>query len=387
MPALMFTARHAPRAATCATIALRAVLGLTVLGCRHETPRAEAASTVPSGEVQFAKDSPKLAALTIEPARVSTRRVLATLPAEVVPDEDHTVRVAAPVGGRVISVDVRPGDRVTAGQALVHILSADAAQATSDMSKAAAALGVARAALARTTDLYNHKISSARELEQARADDTQARAEFDRARARSAQLGAVGESVSSVFILRAPIGGVVIDRAINAGAEVRADNPATLVTISSLAHVWLVVSVPQRDLALVHRGTEVQFTSESAPGRSFAGAISFVSDALDPSTHLATARAVVSNPDTLLRLLVTGEAQLVDTNATPSLEVPSRALVTHGDGPVLFIETAPGRFVRRAVVVTDDDGTTATIGSGLAPGERVVTGGTLLLAGEADRGS
>jgi cobalt-zinc-cadmium efflux system membrane fusion protein len=59
--------------------------------------------------------------------------------------------------------------------------------------------------------------------------------------------------------------------------------------------------------------------------------------------------------------------------------------VTHGSDTVVFVEVAPGRFVRRVVIVRDDDGITATISAGLTAGERVVTTGSLLLAAEADR--
>lgn len=316
----------------------------------------------------------------------SNEHALATLPAQVVPDEEHTVRVSTPVAGRVVSVDVRPGDRVSAGQSIAHIRSPDAALAASDVSKAAASLRVTRAALARTSDLFEHKVSSARELEQARADEAQSRAEYERARARATQLGGPGIGVvSDIYVLRAPIAGVVIDRATNAGAEVRPDNGTALFTISSLDAVWLAVSVPQRDLSAVHRGAKVSFTTESAPGRTFTGPVSFVSDALDPATHMATARAVVANPGGALHLLATGEVRIVTTDPTASTVIPSRALVTHADGAVVFVEQAPGRFVRRPVIVRDDDGTKATIAEGVRSGERVVTTGSLMLSAEADR--
>ena len=56
-----------------------------------------------------------------------------------------------------------------------------------------------------------------------------------------------------------------------------------------------------------------------------------------------------------------------------------------GAEAVVFVETARGTFARRAVVVKDDDGKLATIGSGLAAGDRVVSRGSLLLAAEFGR--
>jgi len=63
------------------------------------------------------------------------------------------------------------------------------------------------------------------------------------------------------------------------------------------------------------------------------------------------------------------------------------ALVTHGTDTVVYLETAPGRYLRRVVTVGDDDGATAVITSGVAPGDRVVVDGSLFLEGESARAS
>jgi cobalt-zinc-cadmium efflux system membrane fusion protein len=253
------------------------------------------------------------------------------------------------------------------------------------VTKALTAWTTARGTLARATDLYEHKIIAVRELEQARNEEGQAHAEYLRASARARQLGLGTAGVSDAFVLRAPMSGVVIDRSANPGAEVRPDNPQALFTISSLDTVWLSVSVPQRDVSQVHRGAKLRFRTEAVPGRIFDARVSFVSDALDPVSRTATVRAVLANPAGTLHIQTTGEVQLLVTDATPVIVIPTRALVTHGTDTVVFIEISPGRFVRRTVTVRDDDGTMATISAGLTPGDHVVTTGSLLLAAEATR--
>jgi cobalt-zinc-cadmium efflux system membrane fusion protein len=360
-------------------------LGAVAASCRGNAMPAEAHAALPDGEVQIAPGSPKRRSLEVEAVRPATERVIATLPAQVVPDEGHTVRVASPVTGRIVALDVRAGDRVRTGQALAHIRAAEVVQASSDVAKSLAAWNVARASLVRTTDLYEHKVSAARELEQAKSDEAQARAEYERARARATQLGMTDDRVSDTYVLRAPVDGVVLERTANPGAEVRPDNAQPLFVISSLDAVWLAVSVPQRDLAQVHRGARLRFRTEAAPGRTFDARVDFVSDALDPVSRTATARAELSNPGGALRVQTTGDAQVLVTGSTDVVSVPTRALVTHGTDTVVFVETTPGHFVRRVVSVRDDDGTTATIAAGLSTGERVVTTGSLLLAAEAER--
>ena len=135
-------------------------------GCRGAAEPAEARSAIQKGEVRIAAGSPKAAWIAIDTARLVTERVIATLPAQVVPDEGHTVRVMSPVIGHIVSLQVQPGDRVRAGQALAQLRSADAAQASSDASKASTAWHATRTVFARATDLYEHKVIAARDLEQ-----------------------------------------------------------------------------------------------------------------------------------------------------------------------------------------------------------------------------
>ena len=373
------------------------------VACRG-APAAESAETSPprDGDIVLDSASGKLAAIGVDTVRVTRERTVAMLPAQLALDEGHTVRIFSPVTGRVRSLSAEPGTQVAAGAALARIASGDMAQATSDEVKAEAALAQAAASLTRAEDLYAHKVIALKDLEQARGDAALARAEAERARQRSAQLGGASASgrpaaadssarpeaaggVQGDFILRAPIAGVVIDRSANAGAEVRPDATTPLYTVSSLDTLWLLASAPQRDLEKLHVGAHLTFTTDAAPGRSFDARVTYVADQLDPLTRTTLVRASIANHDRGLRAMVVGVARLMAATGTAHLVVPAGALVTHGTETVVFVEKTRGRFERRAVIVDDDDGTTATIREGLKPGERVVTRGSVLLAAEADR--
>jgi cobalt-zinc-cadmium efflux system membrane fusion protein len=361
-------------------------------GCR-ETPRAAQAASPPArpDEVRIDTASGKLAYIKVETPAIRRERVIAALPAQVVMNEDRTVRVLTPVAGRVASLDAAMGDAVTSGAALAHIVSGDLAQAASDLTKAQAATAQTAAALARAEDLYQHRVAPQRDVEQARSDNQQAKAEFARARSRLTALGADGAAseggVSSEYVLRAPIGGVVVDRTANPGAEVRPDSPTPLFTITSLDVVWLTANVYQRDLAAIHRGVALRFTTDAVAGREFAATVTYVSGTLDPQTRTAVVRAEMPNAGHLLRPLETGTARVLAPDSSPVLVVPTRALVTHGSDTVVYLEIVRGRYVRRVVTVGDDDGTTAVILSGINPSDRVVVDGSLFLEGESERAS
>jgi cobalt-zinc-cadmium efflux system membrane fusion protein len=312
-------------------------------------------------------------------------RVVATLPAQVAMDEDHTVRIISPVVGRVTALLARPSDRVAGGQVLARIASGDLAQAASDLVKAEASAHQAEESLTRAQDLYDHGVIALKDLEQARTDDAQARAERDRARLRAGQLGAKEQAVQGDYVVRAPFAGTIVDRSANPGGEVRNDNGQVLFTLSSLDTVWIVASAYEHDLPNVRRGNLMQFSTESVPGRAFDARVLRVSRVLDTQTHTATLTAAVANPGGILCPQMFGEARVMAPDQDRDPVVPTAALVTQGAGTVVFVEAEPGRFVRRPVTVGQDDGVTAVITNGLRVGERVVTRGSLLLAGEMVR--
>lgn len=370
-----------PLVALVVVLAAFSVFLLTTDGRRP--PRLEATSEpVAPGEVRLPPGSPKLASIAVDTVRARREKVVAVLPAQLALDEDHTVRVTSPVAGRVRSLDAATGDRVAAGSALAHIVSSDVAQAQSDLMRAEAAFTTTSASLVRARDLFAHQVIAQRELQQAINDSAQARAEQDRAQARVRQLGA-GPSVGQEYVLRAPIGGEVVDRSANPGMEVRPDITAPLFTVSSLDTLWLTASVYERDLPAVRRGERVLFTTEALPGHTISARVSYVSSALDPVTRTATLRALVPNAERTLHSSTFGEARVVAPDSSGVPVVPTLALVTHGVETVVFVQTAPGRFAMRSVQITDDDGQTAVVVSGLRPGEIVVTRGSLLLSAEA----
>jgi membrane fusion protein, heavy metal efflux system len=359
---------------------------LVVAGCGKAAP-ADVAEAAPQrdGEIVIDSASPKLAAIGIDTVRVTHEHTVAMLPAQLALDENHTVRVFSPVTGRVRTLLANPGAAVAAGAPLARIASSDMSQAMSDQAKADASLVQTTAALTRAEDLYAHKVIALKELEQARSDAAQARAESERAKQRAALLGGGADGIQGDFVLRSPIGGVVIDRSVNEGAEVRPDATVPLFTVSSLDTLWLIAAAPQRDLEQLHTGAHLAFTTDAVPGRTFDARVVYVGDQLDPVTRTTTVRAAIANGDRRLRAMVVGSARLMAADAASHVVVPTRALVTRGGEVVVFVEKSRGHFERRSVIVEDDDGTVATIREGIKPGEHVVTRGSILLAAEAER--
>ncbi|MGA2261122.1 MAG: efflux RND transporter periplasmic adaptor subunit, partial [Acidobacteriota bacterium] len=59
--------------------------------------------------------------------------------------------------------------------------------------------------------------------------------------------------------------------------------------------------------------------------------------------------------------------------------VPAAAVITEGNSSVVFVEEGPARFRRRQIQVKREMQGHVAVASGLQPGERIATRGSLLL--------
>ena len=110
-----------------------------------------------------------------------------------------------------------------------------------------------------------------KEVAQSEGDLRKARSDYARA---TAQLKALGVSPSDPAVnaaLRAQIAGVVVERNVLVGQEVRADQATPLLTISSLDTVWVLADAYEQDLGLVAEGDTVTIQVPGLPGREVRG--------------------------------------------------------------------------------------------------------------------
>ena len=354
-------------------------------GASADTPPANAGPQLPPGTVQL--EPPEMQALSIDTVRERKQRVVAMLPAQLLLDEDKTVRVLSPVTGRVRTLDARPGDEVSAGQPLLHIVSSDLAQAQSDKAKADAASLASTAQLVRSESLYVHKVIALKDLEDARAQAAQDRAEAERAAQRVRQLAGGQSGEPGEFVLRSPIAGEVVDRQANPGEEVSADAGNPLFTISGLETLWVTAQAYEQNLTHVHRGQHLVFTTGAMPDHRYDAVVTYVGGALDSTTRTAIVRATLANPGRVLKAATFGDVRLYAPDTSHVVAVPVTALVTSGQQTVVFVQTGPTRFLRTPVTVGDDDGEMASITDGLKAGDLVVSRGSILLQGRLTTGS
>jgi cobalt-zinc-cadmium efflux system membrane fusion protein len=355
---------------------LLALLLLTGCGPRPDV--------IDEGKPQVRGESITFPAKSTAPARFAVERVEPpverdiTLPARLTWDEERTVRVFPPFAGRVTRIVARPGDRVAVGSPLAELMSPDFGQAQADARKAQADLEVSTRALERERELAAHGVASAKDLDQAQADQRKAQAEADRALGR---VNAYGHGVTgdNRFVLKSPTAGVVVERNLNPGQELRPDQPgAPLFVITDPAHLWIVIDAAEGDIAGLKAGMPLTVASSQFPDVAFPGELVQIADFIDPTTRTLKLRGAVPNKDRRLK----GEMFVTARIKAPKGELPtvaSRAVYLSAANNYAFVRTGAGTFTRRVVRVGRESDGRRPVMAGLKEGDEVVVAGNLFL--------
>ncbi|UCE17559.1 MAG: efflux RND transporter periplasmic adaptor subunit [Gemmatimonadota bacterium] len=190
--------------------------------------------------------------------------------------------------------------------------------------------------------------------------------------------------------IRAPVGGVVIEKQGFEGMYVQTGTP--LYTIADLSQVWVSLDAYESDMMWLHSGQDVEFTAEAYPGETFLGQVAFIDPFLNEKTRTVRLRVNVPNPDGRLKpgMFVRSRiranindggqavAQEKPGGTVDPLVIPASAPLITGKRAIVYVEvqgtdrpTYEGRVVELGPR-TDD---TYIVKSGLQEGEMVVVRG------------
>jgi cobalt-zinc-cadmium efflux system membrane fusion protein len=191
--------------------------------------------------------------------------------------------------------------------------------------------------------------------------------------------------------------GVVVDKNINPGQEVRSDQMlanapnlfAPLFVVSDPTRLWLQLDVAESDLQALQPGMQLRVYSQAFPDRMFSGAVEMIGDSLDPATRTVQVRGYVGNPDKLLKAEMYVRADVVidaPEAARAAVEIPARSVFMRDNKYYVFIEQSPGQYLRQSVTVGAEQDGKVPIFDGVSAGQRVVTYGCLLLESLVESG-
>lgn len=208
-------------------------------------------------------------------------------------------------------------------------------------------------------------------LAQSRAAVAQARAALAAAEARLADT-----------VLRAPVAGTVIARAVEEGDTVSPGR--TLLTLSRPGRTEILAPVDEKNLALLAPGQKALVSADAYPGRSFPAELATVVPAVAAASGTVTARFAVAAPPAYLLPDMTVSVEVEVGRAAGALTLPLDA-VRDAAGAPWVLAVRDGRAVRVPVRLGVRGASRVEIADGLAAGDLVLPAGDRAAAGDRIR--
>jgi cobalt-zinc-cadmium efflux system membrane fusion protein len=344
---------------------------LCLAGCGHSSDN----STPAVSDKQLVEKS-------IHFVQVSEQSIPETLDlaAKVQADPTKVFRIFPPISGRILVLEVKPGDHVHHGQTLAVIDSSDAATARSDFAKAKVEAQRAASAADREKTLFEHGAAAEKDYIDARALSDTAVAELARARRRLEILNISLTATTDSLPLLSPAGGVVLNVSAAPGELSRSLETADpLITIADLATVWIVGDVYEKDIRKIERGKQVTVTCDAYPGQQWTGHVDSLFGAIDPATRTLKLRVALHNGDQRLKPEMFAAIH-VRVGTHKAIVVPATAIIHEGQTTAVFVESG-GKPEQRNVTTGQSVDGKVEIVSGLQPGQQVAADGAELLTG------
>ncbi|TJY62254.1 efflux RND transporter periplasmic adaptor subunit [Sinimarinibacterium sp. CAU 1509] len=259
----------------------------------------------------------------------------------------HTVDVGIEVSGTVATVEVDYNDHVKVGQILARLdpskLEAQVRQSEAGLTAAKANVLQARASQ-READTDLRRLHALREaagdayVSQQAVDAAQAAS--DRAQANLASAAATVQQTDAALnairtelakaVIRSPIDGVVLQRAVDPGQTVAASfqSPVLFVLAEDLTQMQMEADIDEADVGQVREGQQATFTVDAYPDRSFPARITQLRYGSETVEGVVTYKAIldVDNSDLALRPGMTATVTVVTQQVSDALLVPNAAL-------------------------------------------------------------
>lgn len=351
------------------------------------------------------------ASVPVVVGRVSQRDVPVELTSIGNVEAFSTISVRSQVTGTLTAVRFKEGDDVKQGDVLFTVdprpYQAALDQAAANLTRDNAMLDQAEAQLARdiATDQYNtaeaQRLTSLNDRGLLPRDQTEqgkaaaaastALVNADKAAIEGAKATLIAQqaAVDSAKLqleyttIKSPINGRTGNLTAKPGNLVTADS-TELITITQVTPVYVTFSLPAVHLDEVKHhqadgAIDVSATPQTTGGQTATGKLTFVDNAVDPSTDTIKMKATFPNTD---RSLWPGQFARVNIRVatlSQATVVPSEAVQNGQDGQFVFLVKRDSTVEQRSITTSQSADQDVVVTNGLKPGDVVVTEGQLRL--------
>lgn len=185
--------------------------------------------------------------------------------------------------------------------------------------------------------------------------------------------------VTTTFDIFANTSGVVVAKNVNEGDYI--SKGAVLFDVTDLSRVWGVFDAYETDLPWISLNQQVDFTTQSVPGKTFSGKVSFIDPVIDPTKRIAGVRIELNNSERQLKpeMFINGTIHSTLNGGGEQLTVPKSAVLWTGTRSIVYVkipDTELPTFKMREITLGPAMKNTYIVVDGLSVGEEIVTNGT-----------
>ncbi len=302
-----------------------------------------------------------------------------SLSGEVSFNENNIVKIFPRSGGQVLESHVSLGDKVSKGQVLAVIRSADVAGNYSDLSSTNADVTIAKRQMENAESLYKNGISSEREYIEAKQNYEKALAARNKVQSVININSGGKSSAAGTYTLTAPIDGYIVEKKIATGAFIRPDMGDNLFTISNLKNVWIYANVYETDIAKVKEGYDATVVPMAYPDKRYEAKIDKISQVLDPQSKAMRVRVTLENKDMLLKPDMFAKVLVSNREGSQALCIPSSAIVAQDGKNYVVTYNSNSDMDISEIDIIKSVGEKTFIRSGLKQGQKLITRNQLFI--------
>ena len=293
--------------------------------------------------------------------------------------DSRVVKVYPFSSGKVMQVKVSLGDKVTKGQTLAIIKSADVAGNYSDISSSGNDVAIAKRQMENTESLYQNGIASEREYTETKQNYQKAVNTAAKLQAQITINGGGHTSVEGTYIVTAPASGYVLEKKINEGAFIRSDNTDNMFSIGDINEVWVTANVYESDIAKIKEGQKVNVITLAYPDKIFTGVIDKVNQILEPDSKVMKIRVRLKNENQLLKPEMFANVVVQNKNGQQAVAIPNTAFISDYGKDYVVVYHDKCNLEVRPVNIIKTIGDKTYISSGISAGEKIISKNELLL--------
>jgi membrane fusion protein, multidrug efflux system len=279
-------------------------------------------------------------------------------------DTKENILIQPEMPGTLVSLNVKAGQRVSAGQILGRTDDSGMSQQLASLENQ---YNLAKTSFERQKNLWSQKIGSEIQFLQAQTQMV------------SAQKGVLQiKAQLAKTLIKAPFSGIIDEVFVERG-QVVAPSLQGLMRIVNLSNMYVSTNVPETYIGKLKIGTNVNVVLE-ALGKKYNGKVRQVGSNINPSNRSFGIEVAVPNPENLLRPNQVAKLQIIDYVNKNAIVVPTNVVQTDGTGTkFVFVATninGKNAVAKKAIVKAGQSSNNVTeILSGLSSKDVIVTEG------------